>query len=353
MEARKPVSVFDAYQQMIARSKLAEQEAVGLGAPKRQSRAERGHAERETKQFERLNPTRNGLGGAATDRFEQPKADELRKDEDELRNPNLQYSKGTLRSPFYPDEDKEEARVKSGIFSTEELAVAAALDKGVPTNRNVQSKFIPVGYVSVGLFEGKSIDIGMVDALVWQCYLGCARNVEAILRAGYKPQKKYAGYNPITAAIAGRNLQVLKLVLKYAPIAELVNEKDGFGYRALQSAALVPGIDPFEFAREVINAGGHDRDYKWHGGRDGYRKNEPSAAQLCLMRQSCGMNWSPAMFSLLLGVTDTWYRDQEGHTLAETARIFGNDVASRMVVDADKFREEAQNPALTNNRISF
>jgi hypothetical protein len=344
MEAKKPVNVFAAYQQMLNRNKIEPQTAVSTTLPntKRPS-------ERELKKEMAKEPIRVGQGGAATNRYRHPKYNELTENEVLELNPNLkQTANARFKSPFY-NEDSKQSLVKSGIFSTDELAVLAALDYGVKTNKAVQSKFIPVGYVSVGLFDAKGVDIGMVDALVWQCYLGCIKNVCAILKQGYTPQKKYAGFNPITAAIAGRNLQVLKIILKYAPIAEMVNDEDGFGRRAIQVAATVQGIDPFEFAREVINAGGDDR-YKY---TSVMKNRKVSAAHLCLMRQCCGMSWSPNMFSLILGVTNPWYESPDGESVYALAKRLGNTDAIKMLQYYDRFGEESQNNAITNNKIGY
>lgn len=279
----------------------------------------------------------HGQGGPSTDRF-RPRRENL----DDSKRLNNRY-KGEVVNPFY--DEKKWIRGKSGVFSTDEGAVLAALEHGVKTNKAVQSKIIPLGYYEIGLFkDSPSIDVGMVDALCWQCLLGCERNVKLILGYGhgYDVPKRYSGLNPITAAIRSKNLQVLKYVLAYLPIREIVNDKDGFGTRPIQAAASVSGIDPYEFARDLIRAGANDTGY------DG----EYSAAMMSVLRDCAGSIWTPNVFGELLSVTDVGYKAKDGETVETLAEKNGNRDALRMIGNFRKFGKESLNDAVLDGSLN-
>lgn len=281
----------------------------------------------------KTNKNIEGYGGAATDLFSNMNYS---------GNPNRKYSDKKLTSPFC--DDTSACNANSGVFSQDLATVEAALSKGVRTNHMVQSKLISLGFMEIGAFEDKSLDYGLVDALVWQCLLGNDLNVRAILKYGYKPLRKYNGLTPITAAILGKNLQCLKLVLAVPAIRKMVNDADGFGERPIQCAAKISGIDPFEFAREVVTAGGHDRDYK-HG--------EYSALMLTLIRRGNGATWTPNLFAVIQPVSDAWYEAKDGETAHSLAEKIGNLDATRMMENFLKFGRESLNPAILDNGISF
>jgi len=317
----KPTSLYAAYQQVLNASRKPLE-----GNPKKD--------EREDNQ----NKIVYGQGGKATDRYRKELDFNLSKKD---RNPNYQYAEKSLVHPFY-NEDKK-LKEKSGIFSTDEGALMAALEHGIKSNKAVQSKMIPTGYYSIGLFQDSpSIDVGMIDALCWQCLLGCERNVKLILKYGYEMPKRYSGLNPITSAIKSKNLEVLKIVLAYPQIRQIVNEKDGFGTKPIQAAAMIPGIDPYEFAREVIRAGGKDNEYK----------GEYSAAMLTLLRNRAGAIWTPNIFGEILSVTDIDYSTKDGETLESLAEKVKNTDAVRMILNFKKFGKESLNDAVLNTSIS-
>lgn len=319
---RKPTSLFAAYQQVLDASRTP----FSRKRPYEDARED----------GERL--VRYGQGGPASDRFAKRPVRDVRKAD---RNPNLKYSDGALASPFYKEDGN--AKAKSGIFSTDEGAVMAALESGVRTNRPVQSRLIPLGYVEIGLFQDSpAIDVGLVDALCWQCLMGCERNVKAILKYGYNPPKRYSGLNPITAAVRSKNIEVLKTVLAFSPLRERVNERDGFGTRPIQEAASVAGIDPYEFARELIRAGANDTGY------DG----EYSAAMLVLLRCGRGAAWTPNIFGEMLSVTDLDYATKDGETISSLASKTGNRDAERMVENFRKFGRTTLNGAVLDGALN-
>ena len=346
---KKPVNVYAAYQEMLRRSKLKQDEILKKPLSPKPSK-------KVPYQDEPAEVMILGQGGAATtnvvrkpgsDGVKWPLRDkiatvsEVESDEHPGRHPNEQYASGSLVSPFYKEDGK--LRPESGIFSSDEGAVLAAIDKGVPTNKPVNSRLIPMGTPAIGLFEGREANIGSVDALVWQCWLGNDRNVVNILKAGYKPQSKYNGYNPITAAVMSSNIQVLKDILHYGPIAKMVNDKDGFGTRPLQAAASIPGIDPYEFAREIVKAGGTDRDNK---------NGEFSALMLTLMRRGAGAIWTPNIFSEILPVSDLEYK-ANGLTVEELAEKLGNNEAVIMLEYYRKFGKESLNKSIIGNGMEI
>ena len=262
---------------------------------------------------------------------------------DTEENPNSKYSKKALVSPFC--KQTSACNPKSGVFSQDLTTVEAALNQGVSSNHTVNSSLIPMWLDEYGPYEEMpTMDVGLVDALTWQCLMGRDMNVRAILKAGYKAAKRYSGLNPITAAIRGRNLQCLKLVLAVPAIRELVNEKDGFGTRPIQAAAEISGIDPYEFAREVVKAGGEDR---------GYKDGQYSALMLCVLRHGKGAIWTPNIFAEILPVSDIDYSTKDGETVASLAMKLDNQDALRMIMNWQKFGEESLNGAVLNNGISF
>ena len=321
----KPTSLFAAYQQVLDASRTPY---VGKSGAK---------DEREDGQTK----VRYGQGGPASDRFTKELEANIGKED---RNPNWKYAKGRLTSPFHDEEKAHGVLVsKSGIFSTDEGAVTAALEHGVKTNKPVQSSIIPLGYYEIGLFQDSpKVDVGMIDALCWQCLMGCERNVKLILKYGYDVPRGYSGLNPITAALRSKNLEVLKTVLAYPPIRALVNKKDGFGTKPLQAAASVPGIDPYEFARELIRAGANDMEH------DG----EYSAAMMVLLRCARGAIWTPNIFGEMLSVTDQWYKTKDGETLDSLAKKTGNRDAERMLCNFSKFGRESLNDAVLDGNLN-
>ena len=309
----KPTSLFAAYQQVLDAS-----------------RNPYGKVGAKDEREDEVSEVRNGQGGAASDRFGKA-----------LENPNAKYSEKRLVHPFYKEDGK--ADEKSGIFSTDEGAVVAALEQGVKTNKAIQSSVIPVGYYEIGLFkDSPKVDVGLVDALCWQCLMGCERNVKVILKYGYDVKNRYYGLNPITAALRSRNLEVLKVVLAYPPIRAIVNDKDGFGVTPLQAAASVPGIDPYEFARELIRAGANDMEH------DG----EYSAAMLVLLRCARGATWTPNVFGEMLSVTNQNYETKDGETLDSLAKKTGNRDAERMLCNFSKFGRESLNDAVLDGNLN-
>lgn len=246
---------------------------------------------------------------------------------------NKKY-RGMSYSPFY-HEKSNECTPKSGIFSTDTVSVMSALDNGVPTNKPVNSKLI-----SDENNFGDNMHIGMVDALTYQCYNGNDHNVLTILKHGYKPLKHYRGFTPITAAIAGRNIYVLKLLLSIPKLCELVNEKDGFGNYPLEAVAKEVGTDLFEFAKVLIE----------HGARDDNRDDTDkaySAAMLVIMNR----HPSPNLFGELLPVTDFSRKTYEGLTLLDIARKCEQPDYVRMLEYFSKYGEESINQSITHSRI--
>ena len=319
----KPVSIYAAYRLICENARKAE--ALRKNAVKAR-----------TVEVDGVEAVKSaiGQGGPATDRFA---------DVDAAEHPNRRYSEKALVSPFCGKTSACNAR--SGVFSQDLATVEAALSQGVATNKPVQSRLIPMWFGDAAAYDSvPHLDLGLVDALTWQCLMGADMNVRAILKAGYDAKKRYDGLNPITAAIRGRNLQCLKLVLAVPSVAELVNEKDGFGSRPLQCAAEIAGIDPFEFAREVVRAGGVDR---------GYRDGQYSALMLCLMRRGGGAIWTPNIFAEILPVSDLSYKAKDGETVESLARALGNEDAMRMILNWRKFGQESLNNAILNNGISF
>lgn len=320
----KPVSIFAAYRQICENANKAAAQRKVL----------------KSRQFDidgdKSEKTEIGMGGRATDRF-------VRTDVE--KHPNSKYSEKVLVSPF-SDNKSTTCTPKCGLFSNDYTTVCAALSRGISTNHPVQSRLIPTAFdndANANIPEN-AIDFGLVDALTWQCLMGNEQNVREILKAGYKAMKRYSGLTPITAAIRGRNLQVLKLVLSVPKIRELVNSKDGFGARPIQGVAEIPGIDPYEFAREIVNAGGIDC---------GYRGGQYSAAMLCLLRHGGGAIWTPNIFAEILPVTDLSYKAKDGETLETLAKRIGNLDATRMIENFKKFGLESLNPAILDNGIAF
>jgi len=307
----KPVNVYSAYRQMLE-SQLS---------PKK-----------ETIDGTKWTKGRVGFGGPATDRY-----DEI----DSSKHPNEQY-KGEGATAFNID-GSGKTTAKGSVFSMEPNEVFAALENGASASRPVQSKLIPVGYESIGFNQSPSVDVGLVDALTWQCLMGNDINVKEILKRGYSVPRKYSGLSPITAAIQGKNIHVLKLVLGIPELRKYVNRKDGFGNRPLNVAAAIAGIDPYEFARELVKAGATDVDLT-----DG----SYSAAMTCVLRNGAGAIWTPNIFSVILGVTNLGYTTSDGETVKSLAEKTGNKEALRMITNWEKFGAESQNNAVTDNGIA-
>lgn len=242
--------------------------------------------------------------------------------------------RGKMYSPFYREQEGK-CTPQSGIFSTDTVSVMAALDNGVPTNKPVNSKFI----VDENGF-GSEMNIGMVDALTYQCYNGSDHNVLTILKHGYTPLKHYRGFTPITAAIAGRNIYVLKLLLSLPKLCVLVNEKDGFGNYPLEAVAKEHGTDLFEFARILIE----------HGARDDIRKDSDGAYSAAMLTILNG-HPSPNLFGELLPVTDLSRKSYEGLTLLDIARKCDQPDYVRMLEYFQKYGEESINQSVTHSRI--
>lgn len=310
-----PVNLFEAYRM------VREKESAALKTADRRMKADD-------------EPDRNEIVGPAYPSSVRPERADS--------NPNMRYSDGKTVSPFYRETGR--CTAKSGVFSQDLSSVESAIDQGVPTDTMVQSRLIPIGYDTHGTYEVETDDIGLVDALVWQCYMGNDQAVRAILRAGYRPHRRYRGYSPITAAIRGCNLQCLKLVLSVPALRRIVNVRDGFGYHPLQAAATVKGIDPYEFAREVVNAGGYE-DFN-------RPTTEYSALMLSLLRTG-NVGWTPNLFSeLLRGTRNVYHRTKDGMSAADLAERMGNRVAVAMIGNWTKHGRESLNPAITDNRIA-
>lgn len=250
---------------------------------------------------------------------------------------NAKY-RGKGASPFYRDEGSR-CTPSSGVFSQDGSAVFAAIEQGVPTNRTVRSKLLSrMSFYGNGL--GADIfeeDVGMVDALTWQCWCGNSANVRQILRAGYDVPKSYSGMNPLTAAVEGRNLECLKLVLSVPGLLELVNSPDGHGNYPLVCAATIRGIDPYEFAKVLVESGARD---------DHARGSEYGAAMLSLM----GGSWTPNLFGELLPVTDL-DRRVKGLDLRGLAESIGNREAVLMIDNYRKYGDESINQAVTHSLL--
>lgn len=248
-----------------------------------------------------------------------------------------------VASPFYR-ESKGRCTPKSGIFSSDENSVASAISNEVPTNKPVQSKLLDIfDYYTLGIVDahpnnGRNIDIGMVDALTLHCWTGNLPVVKLILKNGYDAPSSYPGLNPITAAVEGRNLEVLKLVLAVPKLQEFVNKKDGNGNYPLEVAAKVRGTDPYEFAKVLVEK----------GARDDVRTDRAySGAMLTLL----GGGWTPNLFGELLPVTDLEKKSRDGLTLRALAEKVGNREAVIMIDNFIKFKEESINQSVTHSQL--
>lgn len=253
---------------------------------------------------------------------------------------NAKY-RGEMQSPFYAEYSvKKDNLGNSGIFSSDENAVAAALSKGVPSNKPMQSKQLSrMSVYDKGLGAEYFIeDVGRLDALTWQCWNGNYANVKQILKAGYDVPKSYPGMNPITAAIDGRNIECLKLVLSVPKILELVNKKDGFGNYPLDCVTKIRAIDPYEFAKILIEAGARD---------DNTDSKGYSAAMLSLLNGG----WTPNLFGELLPVTNLERKTKDGLTLKELAEKMGNREAVLMIDNYRKFGDESINQSVTHSLL--
>lgn len=216
-------------------------------------------------------------------------------------------------------------RLSKCVFSSDENELLAALDNDIPTNKFIQSALIDTGYYTLGITKAPTLDIGMVDALVWQCALGNINNVRAILTNGYKVPQSYPGLSPISAALLSKNIEVLKLVLAYHPIcSKFINKEDGFGFTPLENCAKMGGIDPYEFALTLIKHGA--RDVKSEIGTNNTGK-KPSALMLCLTNRPY---WSVYLFAAILDVSNPYYKDATERTVFDIARETKN-------IDAIKF----------------
>lgn len=250
---------------------------------------------------------------------------------------NSKY-RGKVVSPFYSQESK--SPLNSGIFSDDENSVCAALSNGVASNRPVRSKLLSrKSYYENGLgAEDFAEDVGMVDALTWQCWNGNYANVRQILKNGYDVPRHYSGMNPITASIDGRNIECLKIVLSIPKILDLINEKDGHGNYPLECVAKIKAIDPYEFAKILIEAGATDTE------RTGKDYN---AAMLSLMNG----NWTPNMFGELLPVTDLEHKTKDGMNLRTLAEKLGNREAVLMIDNFKKYGDESINQSVTHSLL--
>lgn len=245
--------------------------------------------------------------------------------------------RGKVISPFA---SKEGGLQSSGMFSDDENTVAAAISAGFPTNKPVRSKVLSrKSYYDKGLgvdmFEE---DVGMVDALTWQCWNGNYMNVKQILKNGYDVPKNYPGMNPITASIDGRNIECLKIVLSVPKILELVNKKDGHGNYPLECVTKIRAIDPYEFAKILVEAGARDDE------RTGKDYN---AAMLSLLNGG----WTPNLFGELLPVTDLEHRTKGGLDLRSLAENLGNREAVLMIDNFKKYGDESINQSVTHSLL--
>lgn len=253
---------------------------------------------------------------------------------------NAKY-RGQMQSPFYADYgDSKNSIEKSGIFSNDENAVASALSKDVPSNKPIQSKQLSrMSVYDKGLGAEYFVeDVGRLDALTWQCWNGNYVNVKQILKNGYDVPKSYPGMNPITASIDGRNIECLKLVLSVPKILEMVNKKDGFGNYPLDCVTKIRSIDPYEFAKILIEAGARDDNTD----AKGY-----SAAMLSLLNGG----WTPNLFGELLPVTNIDRKTKDGLTLKELAEKMGNREAVLMIDNYKKYGDESINQSVTHSLL--
>lgn len=215
------------------------------------------------------------------------------------------------------------------VFSSDENELLAALDNDVPTNKFIQSALIDTGYYTLGITKAPKLDIGMVDALVWQCALGNINNVRAILTNGYKVPQSYPGLSPISAALLSKNIEVLKLVLAYHPIcSKFINKEDGFGFTPLENCAKMGGIDPYEFAITLIKHGAKDVKIENVSRKGG----KPSALMLCLMNRPY---WTSYLFATILGVSSPYYTDASGRNAFDIAKETKNIDALRLLRNFD------------------
>lgn len=254
---------------------------------------------------------------------------------------NSKY-RGKVVSPFV-SETGSKCTPDCGLFSDDENAVASAIDRGVPTNKSISSKHLDIGNyyrksIPVDYSMPNPIDIGMVDALVYQCWNGNYINVKLILKSGYTAQSKYSGMNPITAAVEGKNIEILKLILSVPKIAEMVNEKDGFGNYPLDVVAKIHSIDPYEFAKVLIEAGSRD---------DNRSDKAYSAAMITLINNT----WTPNLFGELLSVTDLEKKTKDGMTLRMLAEKSGNRDAVVMIDNYIKYQDESLNQNVLHSKL--
>lgn len=252
---------------------------------------------------------------------------------------NSKY-RGKGASPFYSQSSDSKSPLKSGIFSSDENSVCAALSNGVPSNRPVRSKLLSRRDVYDKWFAAEDFveDVGMVDALTWQCWNGNYENVKQILKNGYDAPRHYSGMNPITASVDGRNIECLKIVLSVPKILELLNEKDGFGNYPLECVTKIRAIDPYEFAKILVEAGATDRN---RGGK------EYNAAMLSLMNGG----WTPNLFGELLPVTDLDHKAKDGMDLRMIAEKLGNREAVLMIDNYKKYGDESINQSVTHSQL--
>ena len=251
---------------------------------------------------------------------------------------NSKY-RGKFASPFFPNKDSKNP-LDSGIFSDDENSVCAALSRGVPSNKPVQSKVLSrKSYYDKGLMSDEFVeDVGMMDALTWQCWNGNYQNVRQILRNGYDAPRRYSGMNPITAAIDGRNIECLKIVLSVPKILDLINKKDGFGNYPLETVTKIKAIDPYEFAKILIEAGARD---------DLRTGKDYNAAMLSLLNGG----WTPNLFGELLPVTDLEHITKEGLDIRALAEKVGNREAVLMIDNFKKYGEESINQSVTHSLL--
>ena len=248
--------------------------------------------------------------------------------------------RGKVVSPFYKQKEDSKNPLNSGIFSEDENSVCAALSNGVPSNKPVRSKLLSRRSIyDKGLGADDFVeDVGMMDALTWQCWNGNYTNVKQILKHGYDAPKSYSGMNPITASVDGRNIECLKIVLSVPKILDLVNSKDGFGNYPLECTTKIKGIDPYEFAKILVEAGARDDE------RTGKDYN---AAMLSLLNGT----WTPNLFGELLPVTDLEHKTKDGLDLRSLAEKLGNREAVLMIDNFKKYGDESINQAVTHSLL--
>lgn len=248
--------------------------------------------------------------------------------------------RGKVVSPFYKQKENSKNPLNSGIFSEDENSVCAALSDGIPSNKPVRSKLLSRRSIyEKGLVADDFVeDVGMVDALTWQCWNGNYTNVKQILKNGYDAPKSYSGMNPITASVDGRNIECLKIVLSVPKILDLVNSKDGFGNYPLECTTKIKGIDPYEFAKILVEAGARDDE------RTGKDYN---AAMLSLLNGT----WTPNLFGELLPVTDLEHKTKDGLDLRSLAEKLGNREAVLMIDNFKKYGDESINQSVTHSLL--